>query len=437
MQIELSPKQCEFIRNATHRYNGKIGATQCGKTFIDIAYVIVNRILERKGKNGLNLILGVTKETIERNVLEPMRDQWGAEYITEINSRNVCHIFGEKVYCLGGEKVSQVSKLRGAKFKYIYIDELVEINQQVFELLKSRLSLPYSTCDFTGNPGHPKHYVKKFIDSKADVYCQGWTIYDNPFLDPQRVKELEIEYKGTVYFDRYILGEWRAAEGIIYRDFADSLQADPDKYIISDAKKYLAKTRQTIVAVLTGVDFGGSKSATVFVASLITSKREVIAVMEEYIAGSYGETETPLDPAQLNQKYIAFVRKVISQYGRGLTYADSAEQILIRGLYNTAIRNKLPAVKNALKLAVTDRIRMFTFLMAKGRFHVVRDCTHVIDALSSAVWNSKKIQDVRLDDGTSDIDTLDALEYSAEPFYKELVGGEQNNSKRILEVKGI
>ena len=34
--LEFSLKQLEFIRNATHRWNGKIGATQCGKTYIDV-----------------------------------------------------------------------------------------------------------------------------------------------------------------------------------------------------------------------------------------------------------------------------------------------------------------------------------------------------------------------------------------------------------------
>ena len=91
--------------------------------------------VERKGKQGLNFILGVSKSTIERNVLEPMRKQWGDRLIGTINSENIARIFGEKVYCLGAEKVSQVSKLRGAEAKYVYCDELVEFIQEVFDLL--------------------------------------------------------------------------------------------------------------------------------------------------------------------------------------------------------------------------------------------------------------------------------------------------------------
>ena len=107
----------------------------------------------------------MSKETIERNVLEPMREIWGEQLVSQINSRNFATIMGEKVYCLGAEKVSQVSKLRGAKFKYVYVDEIVDINADVFQLLKSRLSLPYSVCDASGNPSYPTHFIKKFIDS--------------------------------------------------------------------------------------------------------------------------------------------------------------------------------------------------------------------------------------------------------------------------------
>ena len=230
-EIELSPKQVEYIQNAHRRWNIKIGATQCGKTFIDVQFMIPQRILNGVGKNGLNAILGVSKETIERNVLEPMRDIWGEDLVSGINSRNLATLFGEKVYCLGAEKASQVAKIRGAKFKYLYIDEIVDIHPEVFELVKSRLSLPYSVCDAAGNPSYPSHFVKKFIDSAdkgVDVYCQHWTLYDNPFLDSSYVQAMEAEYSGTVYFDRYVLGRWCKAEGLIYPMYLSAFEDPPE-----------------------------------------------------------------------------------------------------------------------------------------------------------------------------------------------------------------
>ena len=64
-----------------------------------------------------------------------------------INSNNIVRIFGEQVYCLGAEKVSQVSKIRGASIKYCYCDELAEYNEEVWELLKSMpLGTGFSLC---------------------------------------------------------------------------------------------------------------------------------------------------------------------------------------------------------------------------------------------------------------------------------------------------
>ena len=227
---EISSKQAEYIRNANHRWNGKIGATQSGKTFIDTLYVIPNRIEERIGKSGLVFIVGVSKETITRNIIEPLQELFGTKAVTNISSNNTCKILGEKVYCLGADNAGRVSKFRGARVKYLYIDELVDINKEVFELLKSRLSFEYSCCDFAGNPQNTHHWVKEFIDSDVDLYLQKYTLFDNPFLPDEYVKQLCKEYEGTVYYNRYILGQWCDAEGIIFRQIADN----KNRYIVEE-----------------------------------------------------------------------------------------------------------------------------------------------------------------------------------------------------------
>lgn len=406
-KIELSPKQAEFIKNANKRWNGKIGATRCGKTYLDFTYTIPMRIVERKGKQGLNFILGVSKSTIERNVLEPMRKQWGDRLIGTINSENIARIFGEKVYCLGAEKVSQVSKLRGAEAKYVYCDELVEFNQEVFDLLKSRLSLPYSVCDFTGNPASPTHWLKEFIDTNSNLYIQNWTIYDNPFLSPEFVKALEEEYAGTVYYDRYILGLWKRAEGCIYRKFVDN----PKNYIKYELPK--------IMKINIGVDFGGNGSKHTFVATGFGYNYDYVVHLEsERIEGT-------TSPDELENAFVRFCKLVLEKYKIGTIYCycDSAEQVLIRGLKEAVLKNKLPIIiKNAYKMAIKQRIALQTRLFGLNRLFIMHTAQTCIKAYQDAVYNSKEgHEDERLDDGTSDIDTLDASEYSLEPEYKHLL----------------
>lgn len=411
--IELSPKQCEFISNATHRYNGKIGATQCGKTFIDIAYVIPNRIFERRGKPGLFLILGVTKETIERNVLEPMRDFWGSGLVGEINSRNIARLFGEKVYCLGAEKITQVTKLRGAKIKYAYCDELVDLNHEVFELLKSRLSLSYSVCDFTGNPSYPNHYVKKFIDSDADIYCQHWTIDDNPFLDPGRVAEMKREYAGTVYYDRYILGRWQRAEGAIYHVFADN---EKEFYTVYDRQNrcfWVDGKPKYLDSINVGIDWGGNRSAHAFVATGITRDYESLFILKSERHKAEGTT-----PEDVCRWALDFIGKVESAYGAiDDIYADSAEQLLINLLrQKTSI-----SVRNSLKTPIIDRIRFVVSLMAQRRLFLTSECETVAEFFRDASYDPKAQDDRRLDDGSYDQDSGDAFEYSIERFMPYII----------------
>ena len=234
--MPFTEKQKEFYKNASHRWNIKVGATRSGKTYGDY-YWIPKRIRNRIGKDGLCLILGVSKNTIERNILEPLRNIWGQDLVGTISTDNTCYLFGERAHCLGAEKVSQVAKIRGASVKYCYGDEVAEWNEEVFELLKSRLDKPYSCFDGALNPEGPNHWLKKFLDSNADIYNQHYTIFDNEYLPPEFVTELCKEYEGTVYYDRYILGNWALAEGLIYPMYQDCFAmvtgTNPEQYCLS------------------------------------------------------------------------------------------------------------------------------------------------------------------------------------------------------------
>ncbi len=219
--MPFTQKQREFLDNANHRWNIKQGATRSGKTYLDY-FVIPKRIRRVADKPGLVVILGNTKGTLQRNVIEPLQDMYGADLVSSIRSDNTAMLFGQRCYCLGADKANQVDRIRGSSIKYCYGDEIATWNPDVFTMLKSRLDKPYSKFDGTLNPESPTHWLKKFLESDADIYCQSYSIDDNPTLDPVFVENLKREYAGTVYYDRYILGLWKAAEGAIYRLFADT-----------------------------------------------------------------------------------------------------------------------------------------------------------------------------------------------------------------------
>ena len=238
--MRLTPKQNEYVRNAHRRWNVKSGATRSGKTFMDIAFVIPARIRERIGKDGLSVFLGNTQGTLKRNVIEPLQQVWGTKLVGNIRSDNTAVIFGEKVYCLGADKANQVDRIRGASIKYCYGDEVVTWHKDVFDMLKTRLDKEYSCFDGTCNPDNPHHWFKEFLESDADIYLQEYTIYDNPYLPPKFVAELEKELRGTVFYDRYILGKWVLAEGLIYPDAANGAYTVPTPQNIRCREYYIS-----------------------------------------------------------------------------------------------------------------------------------------------------------------------------------------------------
>ncbi len=401
----LTDKQKEYTQKAARRWNIKTGAVRSGKSFVDTACVIPDRILSRKNKPGLSAILGVSKSTIERNVLEPMREIYGPRRIGTINSQNIAVIFGEKVYCLGAEKVSQVAKIQGASMKYVYGDEIAKWHPDVFEMLKSRLDKEYSCFDGACNPESPTHWLKQFIDSDVDIYVQHYTLFDNPYLPKAFVDNLCKEYAGTVYYDRLIEGLWKRADGAIYRKFADNPQAFTIK----------PEEVRNITAINVGIDFGGNQSGHAFVATGIVGDYERITVlMSQRIMA--GDVDAPIDSNRLDQYAVSFIKAVQKKYGDvSEVYWDNAETVLGNGIRNAVEEyDPMIGVYPAKKRRINDRIAATVRLQGAGRFSITTDCESLSHAMQDAVWDKDSKDDERLDDGSTDIDSLDAFEYTIE-----------------------
>lgn len=394
----FSNMQREFWRSCNHRWNVKTGATRSGKTYQDY-FLIPKRLLACEGRDGLNVILGNTRETIRRNILLPMQSMYGADYVGNLRADNSCGMFGQRVFCLGADNVTHVDRLRGSSIKYCYGDEVTTWHPDVFDMLKSRLDKPYSVFDGTCNPDNPRHWFKRFLDSDADIYQQAYTIDDNPYLDPVFVANLKKEYAGTVLYERYIKGLWVAAEGVIYRLFADH----PGRFVVDDLPD------QKIRHVVIGVDFGGGTSAHAFCCTGFTTGGAIV-VLDDY------REQAALDPNKLGRDFVDFVKRCQMRWLVTDVWCDSAEQTLINGLRIAAAKEGLAVnIGNAQKRPINDRIRALCMLMGAGRFYVNRACETTIDAIKSALWDSRKqTEDVRLDDGTTNVDNLDALEYSFE-----------------------
>ena len=382
-----SQKQLEYWRNCTHRWNIKTGATRSGKTYMDY-FLIPKRVVAGKGKDGLNIILGNTRETVRRNVLIPMQNIFGQERVSNIHSDNSCIMFGEKVFVLGADNIGHVDKIRGMSIKYAYGDEITTWHKEIFDMLKSRLDKSYSVFDGTCNPANPDHWFKSFLDSGADIYQQHYTIFDNPYLPQEFVDNLCKEYEGTVYYGRYIQGEWTLAEGLIYPMYAEAIAEPPET----------GKNASFTISC----DYG-TKNA--FAAILWAKYGEIwYGIKEYYYSGrDEGITKTDEEYAQDLDKWLADIKP-----GERLEIIiDPSAASFIALLQKRGHRYKVVPAKNE----VADGIRNTATCMKKGLIKFATGLKNWKKEIQGYSWDDKSVEDapIKLNDHL-----MDAMRYFVE-----------------------
>lgn len=416
----ISAKQKKILAYPYSKYDALIcdGAVRSGKTSI-MMWAYVRWAMENFSGQRFG-VCGRTVDSCTKNIIVPFTAmslakeryivRWRrGDKVMEVRRGAVTNYF--EVF--GGKDEASYTLIQGRTLAGVLLDEVVLMPRSFVEQALARCSVDGARLWFSCNPGSPHHWfyqewIKRSRERNA-LYLH-FEMTDNPGLSKRTLERYENMYAG-IFYDRYVRGLWVAAEGIVYKDFAN----DTEKYLIGDPLEWAKQTGTSFSIISIGVDFGGTKSATKFQATGITKNFRVVALEEEYIKNE------EIDPDALNRRFATFCQLITSKYGYSQTRADSAETVLIRGLDHTAQKLRLGTqVKNALKMQITDRIRLVVLLMKQGRFKVSRNCPHLIDALQSAIYDPDKFEDERLDDGTSDIDSLDAFEYSIEPYYKDL-----------------
>lgn len=424
---EFSPKHKAYIKAALkNRMCVAEGAIRSGKT---IDHCILAAAYLETTPDKFHLASGSTIGNAKLNIgvcngygLEALfrgRCRWGKYRDNE--ALYIQTQTGEKIVIfVGGSKADSYKRILGNSYG-LWI--ATEINEH-FDSPDSRISFvkvatgrqvaakrPFTLWDL--NPCNPKAQIyEDYIDRYRDQGLAGgylyqhFTIRDNATITPERIAEIESRYDpNTVWYRRDILGERAVAEGLIYQLFADQ----PERFTLED---FPPVSRACI-----GVDFGGGTSAHAF--CCLGRQGNRIVVLDEY-----REPEA-LNPNKLQRDFVDFVKRCQMRWLVTDVWCDSAEQTLINGLRTAAAEAHLPInIGNALKRPINDRIRALCLLMGAGRFAIHAGCKHTIDALKSAVWDTRNpTADVRLDNGSTNIDSLDALEYAFERDIPTLIEG--------------
>lgn len=428
----FSEKHREYIRRCRDcTYNIAEGAVRAGKT-VDNVIAFCKELRDTPDK--LHLATASTAATAKLiigdcngfGIEHYFRGQcrWGKHKGNEaLIIRGKFTNYKEKIVMfVGGGKSDSYKKFRGTSIG-MWIATEIDLHHEktITEAFNRQGAAKRQKVFWDLNPGSPfapiyKKHIDKFAKKDAEGTLIGgynyghFTIFDNINIDEEN-REIFISRfdPQSIEYRRYIKGDRCAAEGLVFKQFVNA----PDRFIVD--KKYSG-----VKFISIGVDFGGNQSRTTFVASAIIGNFQKLGVIADYkMDGGKGT----IDPDKLNRELIDFYKYVQAEYPNSKIFyidCDNEAQTLINGIRIAFKKAKIPVVvRDCWKGKITDRIYALNGLMTQGRFFVHEDCKNVIDSLSSQAWDDKeKTEDVRLDDGTFDIDTSDALEYSFSHFIK-------------------
>ena len=227
----FTEKQKEFFADWKHgrfrRINILEGSVRSGKTFSSL--ILWALWLATRPADGKYLMVGKTITTLKRNCLDPLQQLLGQENMQFAAASKRARIFGRTVELEGAANSESENKIRGLTLHGAYVDEITLVPRDFFIMLLSRLSAPGAQLFGTTNPDSPQHWLKtEFMDNPdVDVYRTKFLLDDNTALPEDYIRNLKKEYTG-VFYRRFILGDWVAAEGAIYPMFDRKIHVSDD-----------------------------------------------------------------------------------------------------------------------------------------------------------------------------------------------------------------
>lgn len=407
-ELPLSPAQIVSVVEADQRLNIWEGSVRSGKTIASLLrWLIYVRDAPRSGEL---VIVGKTRETIERNVLAPLMDPgiFGplARQTHHTTGSNTAVILGRKIHLIGANDTKAEGKLRGMTCAGAYVDEVTIIPESVWRQLLARLSVAGAKLFGTTNPDNPQHWFKRdFLDAGLE-HLASWhfTLDDNPALPDEYVAQLKAENTG-LWYKRNILGLWVAAGGAIYDSFDEARDVIGSP---SDATAIPVPDGATpaIDRWWVGVDYGTTNPFAAVLIALV-GDGSLVAVDEWRWDSKLRQRQ--LTDAEYSERMMAWLAECRERWGADpdRIYIDPSA-----ASFRVQLRRDDVVGVNPADNEVIDGIRTTASLLASGRLKIHARCTGLLAEIPGYVWDEKatnKGEDapVKLNDHS-----VDALRYA-------------------------
>lgn len=401
-----SAQQQKILAFPYSRYDAIIcdGAIRSGKTSLATVAYVDWAMREFDGKDFI--FLGNSVGAVRRNVILPYEGLAYARrrYKMDYNaSSSVLTVSKGKrrnrFYVFGANNVRSYQAIQGMTAAGCFVDEAALLDQMAVDTATGRCSVEGARLFFNTNPSYPSHWFKREWIDRADelnaLYLR-FTMDDNPSLSDKVKEQYKRRYRG-VFYDRYILGLWVVAEGLVYQfDSPDEFTAS-DKEAAGDGKGEWAIS----------IDYGITNP---FAAILwrVTPSR-AYAVREYYFdSRALGRRRTD------REHYEA-----VEQLAEGLPVYDLVVDPSANSFKEEAWRAGRFNVYDADN-AVIDGITLTDQMLHDGSIKIGEACVNTIREMGLYRWNNKAQKDEVIKE---DDHAMDAMRYMAQTRLKFMLRG--------------
>ncbi|MFF3558960.1 PBSX family phage terminase large subunit [Streptomyces sp. NPDC002574] len=374
----FSPKQILSIAAANRRINLWEGAVSSGKTIASAwAWMMFVPLASTTGEL---VMIGKTRDSLYRNVLQPLMNPeiFGelADQIDYTPGATSARIFGRLVHVIGANDIKAENKIRGMTCAGAYVDEATLLPENFWDMLLTRMRAPGARIYASTNPDSPTHWLKaKFIDDpiqRASMKVFPFVLDDNVHLDPEYVAHIKASNAG-LFYKRFVLGQWVAAQGAIY-DMFDSTTQVVD--ILPMIRKWVS----------VGIDYGATNPTHAVLVGLADDRRLYVVSEHRYAKGS---ASLSLTQAEASRRIVQWLDNV-PRHGRvrpqyvvvDPSAASFKSQLLQDGLNPTAADNE-----------VINGIRLVSNLLANDQLRIHRSCRELLKEMDSYTWDPKAALD--------------------------------------------
>ena len=354
IRIQTLRHQNRFI-DSTKRYVLNSGGVGSGKTWC----ICLKTLILAVNHPGIFILLGaqtypLLRDTTLREFLNVVPDGMIKSY-NKTEQHFIFHNGSEVIF----RSFDDANKLKSLNLGACGIEEMTDVSEEIFKMLRTRLRQDKMPCCLYGatNPGPFENWVYKYFIEKPIPDSE--VIYsitaDNQYLPQEYLNDLrDMKDSNPEYYNRMVMGQWGALEGVIYNL--------PHKHRVNDIPKKLHR-------IIAGLDFGFTHPT----AMLIIGIREA----------NYYILDEVYRHKQASSDVIEFCKAKMREHDIEIIYCDPARPDMIEELK----RNGIPAYEADNK--VFDGIMLVKGIIGSGRLFVKNACNFTLREFDSYIWDAK------------------------------------------------